>query len=128
MTGPMLLADSRPTVGDLDIPELVVDGRHPIVNELTDKTQFAVSVFTHHDHSHIAYEGSTFDPGPNGQVLIRNAFGDPVVLAGQVGKGHVVFSGFHYGRGTSTDSADHHIYEEALRWLARVEGGGEYGP
>ena len=71
--------------------------------------------------SHIAYEGSTFSPGPDGQVLVRNAFADPVLLAGQVGKGRVVFSGFNYGRGTVTGSVDHRIYESALRWLVGLE-------
>ncbi len=142
--GGLLLAEVRPTVGDHEIavshpfpeigvkgktasdpgdgiPELVVAGRHPIVKGLAAGRRFAVTVFTHDDHSHIAYEGSTFEPGPDSQVLVRNAFGEPVVLSGQVGKGRVVFSGFEYGRGTVPSSVDHHIYENALRWLVGPE-------
>ena len=140
----MLLSEPRRTVGDLeiatshpfleigsmgrpvqdlghDIPELTIEGRHPIVKGLTDGTRFPVSVFTHHGHSHISYSGSTFEPGPHGQVLVRNAFGDPVVLAGEIGKGRVVFLGFTYGREMDTSSVDHYIYESALRWLVGLD-------
>jgi hypothetical protein len=83
----LLLSEPRTTVGDLeiasshpfpeigamgkpvqdlghDIPEMIVEGRHPIVNGLAEGTRFPVSVFTHQGHSHISYDGSTFSQGP----------------------------------------------------------------
>jgi len=104
----MLLSEPRTTVGDLEIasshpfpeigsmgkpvqdlgsgvPELIIEARHPILKGLADRTRFPVSVFTHHGHSHISYSGSTLEQGPGGQVLVRNAFGDPVVVAGEIG-------------------------------------------
>ena len=136
----MLLSEGRTVVGDLeiahshpfpeiaavgkpvqdlgnDVPELIVEGRHPVINGLVDGTRFPVSVFSHHGHSHLSYSGSTFDPCPGGQVLVRNAFGNPVVVAGEIGKGRVVFFAFTYGREMDTSSVDHQIYENALRWL-----------
>jgi|GEM_PF-777398 hypothetical protein len=140
----MLLAEGRTVVGDLEIasshpfpeigamgkpvqvlgqeiPELIVEGRHPIVNGLADGTRFPVSVFWHHGHSHVPYSGSTIEPGPGGQVLVRNVFGDPVLVTGEIGKGRIALFAFSYIREAPTDSIDHQIYMNALRWLVGLE-------
>ena len=136
----LLLSEPRTTVGDLeiasshpfpeigamgkpvqdlghDIPEMIVEGRHPIVNGLAEGTRFPVSVFTHQRSQSYLLRWQHVQPGPPGHVLVRNAFGDPVVVAGEIGKGRVVFLGFGYGREMVTSSVDHLIYESALRWL-----------
>jgi uncharacterized membrane protein len=103
------------------IPELIVHGEHPITGELRDRTRFPVTVFEHKGHRHLSYEGGTFEPGPEGHVFVRNASGDPVLVAGQVGKGRVVMSGFYYGTGGAIEGPERRIYEGALRWLAGME-------
>jgi hypothetical protein len=61
------------SVGATEIPELIVEGKHPITGGLADKTRFPTPVFEHKDHRHLSYAGSTFEPGPEGQV--RNTSG-----------------------------------------------------
>ena len=101
-----------------DTPELVIDGTHPITGGLAGKARFTPAAIEHKGHRHIAYERRTFEPGPKGPVLVRNAFGDPVLVAGQVGKGRVVLVGFFYGRDMPVEGVKRQVYEGALRWLA----------
>ncbi|NKB72409.1 MAG: hypothetical protein GKR89_35480 [Candidatus Latescibacteria bacterium] len=139
--GGLLLADNRALVDDRETvslhpfpevavrgrpaaehgphpPELVVDGNHPITGRLADKTRFTAAAHEHHDHRHLSYAGTTFVPGPQGQVCIRNAFGNPVLVAGQVGAGRVVMSGFYYGTDAPIEGAELRIYAGSLRWLS----------
>ena len=101
------------------VPELVVGGKHPITGKIKGKTHFSASVIEHKGHRHVSYEGRTFEPGPQGQVLVRNASGDPVVVAGEVGKGRVVMSGFYYSTDSLIEGSEREIYLGAARWVAR---------
>jgi len=86
------------------------------------------------DHAAIAplRRGDSFDtdspnhmvlqPGPTGTVIARNAFDDPVCIAGAYGRGRVVFSGCTYGYTSSThpinaSGLDRESFYSFLRWL-----------
>ena len=60
-----------------------------------------------------------FKPGPDGKVVIRNTFGDPVYVAGEVGKGRVIFSGCYYGYAHDLAGPEKAVFDALLRWLGR---------
>ena len=64
------------------------------------------------------YDHMIFAPGEDGRVIVRNTFGDPVYVAGEYGKGRVVFSGCYYGYGRPLEGVEQQVLEGALRWLA----------
>jgi len=88
--------------------DLVTDLTHPALGAIPSGTQFATEFYDH----------MIFDPGPHGTVLVRNVLGDPVYVAGVVGKGRVVFSGCYYGYGRQLDGVEGEVLEGVLRWLA----------
>ena len=108
-------------VDETGIPELTVYGSHRATRGVADRTRFALTAHEHKGHRHLSYEGRTFESGPEGEVLVRNEGGAPVVIAGQVGLGRVVLSGLFYGVGGPTEGPERSIYEGSLRWLARLE-------
>ena len=61
-------------------------------------------------------EHMVFATGPKGTVLMRNEFGDPVCVAGTLGKGRVVFAGSYYDK--DPQGPERQAYLSALDWLA----------
>jgi hypothetical protein len=60
-----------------------------------------------------------FEPGPQGTVVIRNRFGDPVYVVGECGKGRVVFSGCYYGYKNSLTDGEKKAVMGMLEWLGK---------
>ena len=80
---------------------------HPALGALKPGTEFTTE-FTDH---------MIFQPGPMGTVLVKNAFEDPVYVAGECGKGRVVFSGSYYGYWKPLSGAERDVFLAILRWL-----------
>ena len=59
-----------------------------------------------------------FKPGPEGVVLVRNEFGDPVYGAGQVGRGRVIYSGCYYCYDRALEGAEAEVFWSCVKWLA----------
>ncbi len=60
-----------------------------------------------------------FAPGPDGKVLIVNHFEEPVYVAGQVGKGRVVFSGCYFGYRDPIMGKEKDVLLSIVRWLSK---------
>ncbi|NMA41432.1 MAG: hypothetical protein GX937_14780 [Lentisphaerae bacterium] len=91
----------------VDTP-LVVSEAHPAVGSVAVGTSFPTEFRDH----------MIFKPGPSGRVVVRNAFGDPVYVLGQVGKGKVVFSGCYYGYRNPLSGHEKEVFASTLNWLA----------
>lgn len=91
--------------------DLVTEIVHPALGKIPAGTQFSTEFYDH----------MIFVPGPKGRVLIRNTFGDPVYVAGQVGKGRVVFSGCYYGYARPLENTEREVLHNVVRWLAGQE-------
>ena len=87
--------------------KLVVAQAHDALGALKPGTEFATE-FTDH---------MIFKPGPKGTVVVKNAFGDPVYVVAQVGKGRVVFSGSYYGYWKPLAGAERDAFFALLHWL-----------
>lgn len=59
-----------------------------------------------------------FVPGAGGTVLVRNLFGDPVYVAGECGRGRVVFSGCYYGYAAHLTGPERDVLLGLVAWLA----------
>jgi hypothetical protein len=59
-----------------------------------------------------------FRPGKEGQVLVKDKYGYPVIVAGTFGKGKVVFSGCYY-RKCAADSFERKLTEAIFDWLLK---------
>jgi len=59
-----------------------------------------------------------FVPGPQGTTLIRNPFGEPVYVVGEVGKGRVLFSGCYYGYAARLGGPERDALLGLVAWLA----------
>ena len=59
-----------------------------------------------------------FKAGPAGRIVIRNTFGDPVIVVADVGKGRVVFSGCYYGYSKPLSGLEESVFQSMLT-LAR---------
>ena len=106
------------------IPQHSVEaGRHVVnvdlVTEVSDPALGSVPAGTR--FSTEFYDHMIFVPGPQGRVLVRNTFGDPVYVASEVGKGRVVFSGSYYGYNRPLEGTEREVLTSVLRWLAREE-------
>ena len=88
---------------------LVVAASHPALGELAPGTRFDTEFYDH----------MIFAAGARGQVLIRNAFDEPVYVAAEVGQGRVVFSGCYYGYEHPLDGVERQVLHSIVRWLAR---------
>jgi hypothetical protein len=87
---------------------LVVAEAHPAVGPVAVGTSFPTEFRDH----------MIFKPGPAGRVVVRNAFGDPVYVLGQVGQGRVVFSGCYYGYHKPLSGHEKDVLTHTLNWLA----------
>ncbi len=99
--------------------ELVTeDIRHPALRGIEPGTQFPTEFRDH----------MIFEPGDAGVVLVRNEFGDPVYVAGEVGPngGRLVFSGCYYGYTNQLSGTERDVFWAVVDWLAGK--GPSYGP
>ena len=60
-----------------------------------------------------------FKPGEKGAVVIRNTLDDPVYVAGEFGKGRVVFAGSYYGYNRDLEGTEREVFLAMLDWLAQ---------
>ena len=91
--------------------DLVTDMAHPALGKIPVNTRFSTEFYDH----------MIFVPGPKGQVIVRNTFGDPVYVVGEVGKGRVVFSGCYYGYKRPLEGTEREVFHGVVRWLAGEE-------
>jgi hypothetical protein len=89
--------------------QLVVAADDPALTGLAKGTTFQTEFRDH----------MIFKPGPEGTVIVRNRFGDPVYVIGKVGKGHVVYAGCYYGYAKPLTGAERELVLALARWLAR---------
>jgi len=87
--------------------KLVVSRTHPALGAVAPGTEFTTEF---NDHM-------IFVPGPKGTTFVKNAFGDPVYVAGQCGKGRVVFSGSYYGYWQPLSDPERDVFFAILQWL-----------
>lgn len=89
--------------------ELVVeDVPHPAIRGIETGTQFPTEFRDH----------MIFKPGEIGTVIVRNEFGDPVYVAGEVGEGRVIFTGSYFGYNAPLSGAEADLFWSAVDWLA----------
>lgn len=87
---------------------IVEDVRHPALRGIKPGTRFTPEFRDH----------MIFVPGEAGTVLVRNEFGDPVYVAGEVGEGRVVFSGCYYGYSRPLEGTEEQLLWSMVDWLA----------
>jgi len=92
--------------------DLMTDIAHPALDAIPPRTRFGTEF---NDHM-------IFDPGPNGVVLVRNIYRDPVYVAGEVGEGRVVYSGCYYGYRAPLSGTELEVLTSVLKWLAGLTG------
>lgn len=139
--GALLVSESRPRVnarwiaGGHPFPEIAVWGESAGEPQFATTDDAATGILTSCEghpaigsvpgevafESHL-YGGGHLEPGEQGSVLVRNDSGRPVAVAGQVGKGRVVFSCFFFHRRQDpTHGPGRPLLQGMLRWLAGVE-------
>jgi hypothetical protein len=87
---------------------VVQDVRHSALRGIDPGTQFATEFYDH----------MIFRPGPAGTVLVRNLFGDPVYVAGEVGEGRVMYVGSYYAYHGPLTGAEADVFWSSVDWLA----------
>lgn len=87
---------------------IVQDVRHPALRRVAPGTRFTPEFRDH----------MIFKPGDAGTVLVRNEFGDPVYVAGEVGEGRVVYVGSYFGYRQPLEGAEQELLWSVLDWLA----------
>jgi len=90
---------------------LVVAEPHPSLGAATKGREFPTEFRDH----------MIFKAGPAGRIVIRNTFGDPVVVVAEVGKGRVVFSGCYYGYSKPLSGLEESVFQSMLNWLGRLD-------
>jgi len=88
--------------------DLMTHIAHPALGEIVARTQFSTEFRDH----------MIFEPGAEGEVIIRNIFRDPVYVAGEVGEGRVVFSGCYYGYQRTLEGTEREVFDAIVEWLA----------
>ncbi len=88
--------------------DLMTHIAHPALGEIAARTQFSTEFRDH----------MIFEPGAEGEVIIRNIFRDPVYVAGEVGEGRVVFSGCYYGYQRTLEGTEREVFDAIVEWLA----------
>ena len=63
------------------------------------------------------YDHMIFNPGIYGKTLIRNKFGDAVVVVGEYGKGKVVFSGCFYGYRNAPVGTEKETLQKLMKYV-----------
>ena len=88
--------------------DLMTHIAHPALGEIAARTRFSTEFRDH----------MIFEPGAEGEVIIRNIFRDPVYVAGEVGEGRVVFSGCYYGYQRTLEGTEREVFDAIVEWLA----------
>lgn len=91
--------------------DLVTGEAHPALGQAPLQTSFTTEFYDH----------MIFKPGLEGRVIVRNTFGDPVYVAGEYGKGRIMFSGCYYGYARPLQGVEAKVLDGAIRWLAGIE-------
>lgn len=91
--------------------DLVTAADHPALAGIEPDIRFSTEFYDH----------MIFEPGSEGEVIVRNTFGDPVYVAAEVGAGRVVFSGCYYGYGSELEGTEREVLHSVLRWLAQED-------
>ena len=86
---------------------MVTGGSHEALGRIKPGTRFTAEFDDH----------MIFRPGPKGAVLVRNAFGEAVYVAGRVGNGRVVFSGCYFGYRRALEGPEREVFFSVLDWL-----------
>lgn len=101
--------------GSIDRPDaydVVVAGDHPITEGLAAGQTY----------QHVYYDHFTVKPGRKGVVILKDTGGDPVMVAGQQGKGRVIYDGqiiLSDVSGTVTaEGTERDVFLSAVRWMA----------
>ena len=89
----------------------VVPKSHAALGAVASGTRFTGGFARHH----------VFEPGPKGTVVIENTYGDPAYVAGQFGKGRVVFGGTYYGHERPVVGTEREIVFALLDWLTEAK-------
>ncbi|MGC9317487.1 MAG: hypothetical protein ACP5KN_05555 [Armatimonadota bacterium] len=87
---------------------VVEDVPHPALRGIEPGTGFSTEFRDH----------MIFKPGEWGTVLVRNEFGDPVYVVGEVGSGRTIFSGCYYGYDNPLSGAEAEVFWSCVDWLA----------
>ena len=90
--------------------DLVVARTHPSIGDAPTGARFDTEFRDH----------MIFKAGAQGTTVIRNGFGDPVYVVGQVGKGRVMFSGCYYGYSHPLSGLEEEVFIAALHWLGKL--------
>lgn len=90
--------------------DLVVAQTHPSLGDAATGARFDTEFRDH----------MIFKPGAQGTTVIRNGFGDPVYVLGQVGKGRVMFSGSYYGYSNPLAGLEAKVFVSVLHWLGKL--------
>ena len=88
--------------------QLAVCAAHPALPGLAPGTEFETEFGDH----------MIFRPGPAGATVVRNRFGDPVYVLGEIGAGRVVYSGCYYGYQRGLSGPEKDLLLSLVRWLA----------
>ena len=112
-----------PEIATRDVPSHALNvesGRHvfetPLKTTLAHEAIAEIPVGTTFDPAF--RDHMIFKPGPAGTVILDNAFGDPVYVVGECGKGRVVFSGCYYGyHNVSPEGAEKRVFLALVEWL-----------
>ncbi|NLO04598.1 MAG: hypothetical protein GX131_02085 [candidate division WS1 bacterium] len=87
---------------------LVEDVRHPALRRVERGVPFETEFYDH----------MIFRPGDEGTVLVRNEFGDPVYVAGERGRGRVIYAGTYYGYNDALSGIEADLFWANVDWLA----------
>jgi hypothetical protein len=88
---------------------LTIAAEHPALGGLAKGTSFETEFRDH----------MVFKAGPQGTVIVRNQFEDPVYVVGEAGRGRVVYSGCYYGYREPLTGAEKILILDLLRWMVR---------
>lgn len=101
------------SIGRPDTHEVVVAGEHPITEGLAEGDSY----------EHVYYDHFTVRPGRKGTVILKDPGGDPVMVAGQQGKGRVIYDGqiilSQADGAVAAEGTEREVLLNAVRWLAR---------
>jgi len=87
---------------------MVIAEEHQATGNLKSPTTFASRTPDH----------MIFEAGPKGKVVVRDEYGQAVVVIGTFGKGRVAYSGAYYGRKAPLTGPERTMFFALLDWLA----------
>ncbi len=101
------------SVGRPDTHTVVVAGEHPITEGLAAGESY----------DHVYYDHFTVKPGKRGVAILKDPGGDAVMVAGEQGKGRVIYDGeivlSDSSGAVAAEGAERDVLLSAIRWLAQ---------